>query len=103
MHQQLATIGFLFESVSRRGRPLPIIGSSRRRDAEAPGPRTRQCQSWLARDKQREVAAVHCIGSGGANKLADLAGVVRTDYRKLSGRGVVGEVGEESAERGVGA
>ena len=46
---------------------------------------------------------MHCNGSGGANKLADLAGVVRADYRELSGRGVVGEVGEESTERGDGA
>ena len=67
-----------------------------------PVPRTRQRQSWLARDKQREVAAVHCISSGGANKLADLARVVRADYRELRCRGVVGEVGEEGAKRGDG-
>ena len=63
---------------------------------------TPQYQSSLPRDKQREVAVVHCVGSGGANKLEDLARVVRADYRELSGCGVVGEVGEESAERGDG-
>ena len=40
-------IGLLFESVSRRGRPIPIIESSGRSDAEVPGPR--QMYRYLVR------------------------------------------------------